>query len=140
MPTRRIVIDTNILVSALLSKTSPPALALAHAIVHDQPLASTDTLRELMRVVKSPKFDPFVSLERRDALILRFAPLVELVEIIQPVRVCRDSDDDRVLEVAVNGLADLIISGDKDLLALDPFRGIRIVTPRAYLDAATSTS
>ena len=140
MPAKRIVIDTNILVSAFLSQTSVPAQAFDHAINHDQPLASTDTMRELIRVLKSPKFDPFVSAEHRDALVMRFAPLVEMVEVVQPVHVCRDADDDRVLEVAVNGMADTIISGDKDLLALDPFRGIRIVTPRAYLESATGPS
>ena len=140
MPAKRIVIDTNILVSAFLSQTSLPAQALAHAISHDQPLASKDTLRELIRVLKAPKFDPYVSLAHRDALILRFAPLVEMVKVVEPVRVCRDPDDDRILEVALNGMADLIVSGDQDLLSLDPFRGIRVMTPRAYLDAATSTS
>lgn len=138
MPVKRIVIDTNILVSAFLSKGSLPAQAFDYAIEHDQPLVSAATMRELIRVLKSPKFDPFVSAEHRDALLIRFAPLVEIVEVVQPVRVCRDADDDRVLEVAVNGMADTIISGDKDLLTLDPFRGVRIVTPRAYLDSATA--
>ena len=140
MPAKRIVIDTNILVSAFLSQKSVPAQALNYAIHHDQPLASTATMRELIRVLKSPKFDPYVSAEHRDALVIRFAPLVEMVEVVQPVHVCRDADDDRVLEVAVNGMADTIISGDRDLLTLDPFRGIRIVTPRAYLDSTTAPS
>lgn len=138
MPAKRVVIDTNVLVSAFLSRTSVPAEAFDHAIQHDQPLASTATMRELIRILKSPRFDPFVSAEHRDALLVRFAPLVEMVEVVQPVHVCRDADDDRVLEVAVNGMADIIISGGKDLLALDPFRGVRIVSPRAYLDSATA--
>ena len=51
----------------------------------------------------------------------------------QPIRASRDPKDDKFLEAAVNGRADVIVTGDKDLLDLDPFRGIAIVTPAAYL-------
>ena len=57
---------------------------------------------------------------------------LERVEIISPVKACRDPKDDKFLEVAVNGEADLIMTGDKDLLALHPFRGMEIITPREY--------
>jgi len=75
--------------------------------------------------------------ERRDALLLRLAPLIELVEILQSIRASRDPDDDKFLEVAVNGRADVLVSGDADLLELNPFRGIAILTPAAYLDRQT---
>jgi predicted nucleic acid-binding protein len=52
---------------------------------------------------------------------------------VRVVRACRDPSDDKFLEVAVNGRADLIITGDRDLLELDPFMGIAILTPAAYL-------
>jgi uncharacterized protein len=70
---------------------------------------------------------------RREELLLRLAPLVEIVEVVQQVHACRDPKDDGFLEAAVNGRADVVITGDKDLLALDPFRGIAILTPAAYL-------
>ena len=57
-----------------------------------------------------------------------------IVEIVQQVRACRDPNDDRFLEAAVNGRADVLITGDKDLLELDPFRGVAIVTPAACLE------
>lgn len=60
----------------------------------------------------------------------------ELVEIKEPVIACRDPKEDKFLELAVNGRADLIVSGDADLLALDPFRGIPIVTPALFLQRA----
>ena len=53
--------------------------------------------------------------------------------IVLTVRACRDPGDDKFLEVAVNGRADLVIPGDRDLLALDPFIGVSILTPAAYL-------
>jgi predicted nucleic acid-binding protein len=61
----------------------------------------------------------------------------ELVAITQRIAACRDPTDDKFLELAVSGRADLIISGDADLLALNPFRGIPIVGPAAYVLRAT---
>ena len=52
---------------------------------------------------------------------------------MQHVQACRDPRDNKFLEVAVNGRADILVSGDKDLLALHPFRGIDIITPADYL-------
>jgi predicted nucleic acid-binding protein len=61
----------------------------------------------------------------------------ELVTITERIAAaCRDPTDDKFLELAVNGRADLIVSGDADLLALDPFRGIPIITPTAYTQGA----
>ncbi len=58
--------------------------------------------------------------------------VAEPVTIIEPVTGCRDPDDDKVLELAVNGRAEVIVSGDVDLLVLDSFRGIPIITPAAF--------
>jgi uncharacterized protein len=57
----------------------------------------------------------------------------ELVAITERIVACRDPTDDKFLELAVNGRADMIVTGDADLLALDPFRGIPIVTPAAFV-------
>jgi uncharacterized protein len=133
----RIVLDTNVLISGLLSTTSTPARPVEHAIGSGQLLASTDTLRELMTTLLSPKFDRYVPRERRDALLLRLAPLIEIVEVVQRVQASRDPDDDKFLEVAINGRADVVVSGDRDLLDLNPFRRIAILTPAAYLDRPT---
>jgi putative PIN family toxin of toxin-antitoxin system len=59
----------------------------------------------------------------------------ELVTIAERVTVCRDPKDDKFLELAINGRADAIISGDADLLTLDMFRGIPIITPSAFVHA-----
>jgi predicted nucleic acid-binding protein len=56
------------------------------------------------------------------------------VTILSPVRACRDPRDDKFLEVAVHGRADAIVTGDRDLLDLNPFRGIAILTPAEYLE------
>ncbi len=57
------------------------------------------------------------------------------MEIQETVRVCRDPKDDKFLELAVNGRADCIVSGDDDLLVPNPFRGVDVLTPSDFLDA-----
>ena len=86
MKRERVILDTNVLISGALSTTSTPAGALEKAINEGQLLASTATLRELIERLLSAKFDPYVSREKRDALLLRLVPLVEMVEIVQTVR------------------------------------------------------
>ena len=137
MTRERGVIDTNALLSSLFFTSSTPAQAVDKAVTHAQLVTTAETLRELIEKLLSPKFDPYVRRERRDALLQRVASLVEIVEVLQQVRASRDPKDDKFLEAAVNGRADVIVTGDKDLLDLDPFRGIAIVTPAAYLARET---
>ena len=129
----RVVIDTNVLISGLFFIESTPARAVEKAVTQAQLVATTDTLRELIGKLQSSKFDRYVSQDRREALLERLAPLVEIVEVIQSIRRARDPKDDKFLEAAVNGRADVIVSGDKDLLDLNPFHGIAIVSPADYL-------
>ena len=79
----------------------------------------------------SPRFDRYVPRGRRDALFLRLAPLVEIVEVVQQVRACRDPDDDKFLETVVNGRADVVVSGDADLAAL--YAVVRMTATRELL-------
>ncbi|MFI4884787.1 MAG: putative toxin-antitoxin system toxin component, PIN family [Steroidobacterales bacterium] len=129
----RIVADTNSLVSRLLLPESVPARAVRKAISEGQLLISDATLEELAAVLSRPKLDPYVSVEDRQEFIRVLNRVAERVEIISPVKACRDPKDDKFLEVVVNGEADLIMTGDKDLLALHPFRGMEIITPREYV-------
>ena len=126
-------IDTNVLISGLFSTTSTPAKAVEKAVSKAQLIATVETLRELIEKLHSPKFDRYVRRERRDALLERVASLVEIIDVLQSIRASRDPKDDKFLEAAANGRADVIVTGDKDFLNLDPFRGIAIVTPAAYL-------
>lgn len=133
MKAERLVLDTNVFVSALLFESSTPARVLDHAFDRCQLIFTDNTQRELIATMTSVKLDRYVALARREALLLRVAPLIELAAVWQLVRVCRDPHDDAVLEAGVNGAADAIVTGDKDLLSLHPFSGIRIVTPANYL-------
>lgn len=133
MTRERVVIDTNVLISGLFSTTSTPALAVEKSITKAQLVATTETLRELIERLLQPKFDRYVSRERRETLLQRLASLVEIIEVLQSVRASRDPKDDKFLEAAVNGRADVIVTGDSDLLDLNPFRGIAILSPASYL-------
>jgi len=137
MTHERVVIDTNVLISSLFLATSTPAQAVDKAVTNAQLVATMETLRELLEKLHSPKFDRYVRRERRDALLERVASLVEIIDVLQSIRASRDAKDDKFLEAAVNGRADVIVTGDKDLLDLNPFRGIAILTPAAYLARET---
>jgi len=56
------------------------------------------------------------------------------VDVDVQIRACRDSKDDKFLELAISGLATHVVTGDSDLLALNPFRGIQIISPQAFLE------
>jgi len=131
--TNRLVLDTNVVLSGLLFPGSTPNRALLRA-QGSELLASDATLLELIEVISRTRFDRYIDLGIRQRLVAEFAYACETVEIVAPVRACRDPGDDKFLEVAVYGRADLIVTGDADLLALNPFRGIAILTPAQYLE------
>ena len=132
----RVVLDTNVLVSAALKVNSAPAAAVRAVEERALLLKSAATERQLFDVLARPYF---ASLIGRETLVWlqRLMSSAELVAITQRITACRDPTDDKFLELAVNGRAELIISGDADLLVLNPFRGIPIVTPAAYALGAT---
>lgn len=128
-----VVFDTNVLVSAAFFATSKPSLALRWAAANDLILASAATLTELASTVERPKFNRYASLAARRQFAAFIYATVQITTIQRSVRVCRDPDDDKFLDVAVNGDAKTIVTGDADLLALNPFEGIAIITPASYL-------
>ncbi len=130
----RLVVGTNVLISRLLLPRSLAARAVDLAIIEGRLLVSEATLSELARVLARPKFDRYVDIRDRQEFIRHLGTLVETVTILQRLQACRDPKDDMFLDVAINGRAGAIITGDADLLALDPFMGIRIVTPAAWLE------
>jgi uncharacterized protein len=133
MKHERVVFDTNVLISALLFASSTPAQALELAFRNGQLVATSATMSELTTKLRSTKFDRYVSQHARDALLIRLTGLMELVDVVDQIRASRDPKDDKFLEAAVNGRADVLVSGDRDLLDLNPFREIQILPPRDYL-------
>lgn len=129
----RVVVDNNALVSRLLIPESVPGRAVRKAVDEAQLLVSEATLEELADVLARAKFDPYVSIADRQEFIRLLGRIAELVPITYRMQACRDPRDDKFLELAINGRADLIVTGDRDLLELNPFRDVPIITPAEYL-------
>jgi putative PIN family toxin of toxin-antitoxin system len=129
----RAVIDTSVVVSAALLPRSVPRRAVDLARTRGRILISADTLDEVDGVLRRPKFNQYVSEERRLEFLASLVQVAEVVEVTIVVLDCRDERDNKFLELAVSGSATHLISGDADLLDLNPFRGIAILTPQAFL-------
>jgi uncharacterized protein len=131
----RCVVDTNVVVSASVLSLSIPRQAVERALRGAVLLFSESTMDELKDVLFRSKFDRYVSREDRALFLAQLSAAAELVSIIQVVRECRDSKDDKFLEVALNGRADVIVTGDADLLGMNPWRGVKIASPARYIEA-----
>lgn len=97
-------------------------------------LFSASTLRELQEVLWRKKFDQYLTVEERKEFITNFVLHGTPVEPVEKITECRDPKDNKFLELAVSGNADFIISGDEDLLVLNPFRDIPILTPHEFIE------
>jgi putative PIN family toxin of toxin-antitoxin system len=129
----RYVFDTNTLVSALLFETSKPAIAFRYALKHGEILLSLELLEELSRVIRREKFNRYVTIEDREEFLETLIDRGVLIDLIIEVQVCRDPKDDQILQLALSGESEYIITGDQDLLVLHPFRGLKIVTAEEFL-------
>ena len=130
---QRVVVDTNALVSRLLLPASIPGQAVDKAVDEAQILISEATLEELADVLARAKFDSYITVGERQEFLRLLDRIAVTVPIVHTIRACRDARDDKFLELAVNGEASLVVTGDADLLELDPFQGIPIITPASYL-------
>jgi putative PIN family toxin of toxin-antitoxin system len=132
----RVVIDTNVIVSGLMKTASTPAAVLSAARGRQfEWIASGVLLSELQNVLARPRVQRQTGLDLVDALHFQqiAEDLMTLVEPTHRIDASRDPDDNRVLEAAIAGEADYIVTGDRDLLELGSYEGIRIVTPAGFV-------
>lgn len=132
----RIVVDTNVFISAALKDKSLPSIALHLATQRAVLLKSAATEAQLLAVIARPYLAPLIAPVTIDWLKQLMAK-AELVTITESIAACRDATDDKFLELAVSGHADCILTGDADLLVLNPFRGIPIVNPATFVQGAS---
>ncbi len=134
MKARRVVVDTNVLISAVLQPQGPPQ-AVVDTVLAERiaPLFCDATFEELRSRLRRRKFDRYVGHASREFHLERLADVAEWVAISGTPMGCRDPDDDKFLETALRGGADCLITGDRDLLEMSPFMGIPIVTPAGFL-------
>ena len=136
----RYVLDTNILVSAVLFPNSTANLAYQKALDIGILLISVETFSEYENVIFRPKFDRYVSVERRQLFLAELRAVAGLVPIFELTDDCRDAKDNKYLDVTINGMANVLITGDQDLLILHPYRGILpILSPSDFLKESAFT-
>ena len=128
----RYVFDTGVLISAALFRDSTPGLAFRAALRSGAILLSHATAQELHEVLSRPKFDRYVRLSTRKRFLAALVGRATVVQIDRFFHACRDPRDDKFLELAVAGRASQLVTGDRDLLVLNPFQGVPIVTPAEF--------
>lgn len=136
---QRVVLDTNVVISALVFGGGAPARArrLWQARICT-PLVSAATVRELVRVLAYPKFR--LDAAGQEELLADYLPYAKVVRIPEPAPrapACRDPFDLPFLHLAIAGKADVLVSGDRDLLALVGRTEFRILTPDVFLQSQT---
>ena len=135
MRAERVVLDTNVLISAALRRDGR-SRAVVEAVREGRGalLFSDETFDELRSRFHRPKFDRYVSREGRAIYLAQLEAVSEWVSIAGAKLGCRDPDDDKLLETALMGAADCLVTGDRDLLDMSPFQDIPILTPAGFLD------
>lgn len=129
----RVILDTNILISCSLKPNPTITHAVRFAMSQCTPLVSQATFDEFrnvtMRFVKRKRYTQ----PEANELLGAFLSAAEWISIFTIVQLCRDPKDDKFLELALNGEADYLVTGDKYLLALHPFEGTKILSPRDFI-------
>ena len=128
----KLVFDTNFYISAFVIPDSKAEKALLKVLEEDTLLISKDIINETLSVL-STKFH-----RDREALSHLAVYFSEVAQMLEPVEiklsVLKDEPDNRILECAVSGKADAIVTGDKEMIMLKEFKGIRIMSLKEYLE------
>jgi putative PIN family toxin of toxin-antitoxin system len=134
MRIERVVIDTNVLISAALIPASAPARCVDWVLAHAALLFSPATFDELQTRLWRPKFDRYLSLEQRQAILHDMsAAALWVTPGPSAAAICRDPDDDKFIHLALAGKAAWLITGDQDLLAVTGVGKLEIMTPARAL-------
>ncbi len=130
---KRVVLDTNVLVSALLFRGGLSKIVGLWQKGKIIPVISKETFSELVTVLEYPKFS--LTQEETDSIIkYEILPYFEIVEVVKDVKgICRDPEDDKFISCAISGSADYIVSGDKDLFDLKQYKSTKIIKASDFL-------
>ena len=131
---KEVVVDTNVLVSALITPTSPPRILLTKIVSGEIGwVVSPRLLLEIVSVFSRPRLRLLIPESKISDLVSLVHQSARIVKPALKVHACRDPKDNVVLECALAGRVPSIITGDGDLLVLSPFRGIHLLTPGDFL-------
>jgi putative PIN family toxin of toxin-antitoxin system len=129
----KLVIDTNIIISAALSSQGAPARLMRQALAEHRLVFSQSTFDELRTRLYRPKFDRYISLESRERLLHDLNACAHWVDIGECAVYCRDREDDKFIETALKAQAHYLISGDNDLLQAQPLPTFKIISAQQAL-------
>ena len=129
----RVVVDTNVFVAALLQGNTPRKVYDAFLDGDFVPVFSPQLIQEIVQVLARPELRALMQRSEVSRLLALIKRDGFWIRPKQRIRVCRDPKDNILLECALAGRADYIVTGDQDLLILHPFRGIAILKPREFL-------
>lgn len=127
------MIDASVVVSAALAPDGAPRRAILLARRNGTIALSAAVLAEYEAVLARPKFAALLTPDRRAEILDLLTAAAAWFEPDVAVRDCRDAKDDKYLELALAARATAIVTGDADLLVLDPWRGVRVLRPAAFL-------
>ena len=139
----RVVIDTNLLVTYLISHRDPMATIIDDHLAQGDfaMLSSPELLAELDRALSYPRLQKFYDKDTRLRFVALIAQLAEMQDLPDEIpAISRDPDDDKFIACAIAGRADFLISGDQDLLTLERVGDVRIITARELLEILTALS
>ncbi|MDE0227766.1 MAG: putative toxin-antitoxin system toxin component, PIN family [Spirochaetaceae bacterium] len=141
MTVERIVVDTNVLISAALRPSGTPRAVVdtirqARGVL----LFANETIKELHSRLFRTKFDRYVSRTIRTQFLVQLLGVSERVSITGAKLGCADPNDDKFLETAMVGQADYLITGDRHLPDMTPYRGVPILTPASFLNSLAAPS
>lgn len=130
---KRIVIDTSLAISAAILPKSISNKAFSLALQHFQLVSSDSTLAELIEVIYRAKFDKYLTDEMRLEFLTVVAQASEFITIRTVIKDCPDPKDNQFLELAIDGEANIILSGDPHLTDMNPYRNIEIIGPKEFV-------
>ncbi len=142
-PYARVVLDTNVLLSAALSPQGAPAQVVDMVLNLGKLVLTDATFAELEARMWLPKFDRYLPIERRRRLLIDISASALWVEVPLEVaqrQFCRDASDDAFIHAALAAETERLVSGDADLVCLHPLENLHILSPRAVLDEWAESS
>ena len=127
------VLDTNVLISAALSRQGSPYALVQRVLAHARVVFCDATFEELRTRLYRPKFDRYISLEMRERVLRDLSACAVWVEIDGQGQWSRDPDDDKFIATTLQVRGAVLVSGDQDLLSIQAPPGLRILTPAQAL-------
>ena len=132
-PKPRLILDTNVIISGVLFKGEAIRSLLIYVLNEYQLVFSQTTWDELASVFQRDAFKKMMPLGARLRVLAELASKVEVVESTSIVTDCRDPKDNKFLSLAIDANAIAIVTGDKDLKVLHPYKGIAIQSPADFM-------